>query len=263
MSGARENPILEARGLSISFGGLKAIEDLSFRVYPGEILSIIGPNGAGKTTLFNILSGFYRPDAGELTFRGRSIVRRKPHDIAALGVGRTFQNLELFRGMTVLENLLIARHRFVRTSFWGEIVGTPRVRAEEKRNAEYVMGILAALGLERHAGSPIAEFPFPVQKRFELARALALEPSLLLLDEPAGGLNRVEKQELAALVRKIREERDLTVLLVEHDMSMVMSISDRIVVLDYGKCIAEGTAEEIQANPRVIEAYLGKGHTHA
>jgi len=250
-------------GVSISFGGIQAVDELDVDVREGEIFSVIGPNGAGKTTVFNMISGFYKPDKGDIRFGGKNLVQHKPHEIAALGIGRTFQNLELFAKMSVLENLLIAEHLFTKTHFWGEIFGTPRVRGEERRIASEAMEILRFLDLEKTASSPISEFPYPVQKRVELARALALRPRLLLLDEPAGGLNRVETSELALIIRRIRDERKLTIILVEHDMSMVMRISDRIAVLDHGRKIAEGSPEAIRENQLVIEAYLGKGELDA
>ncbi|MDY0289590.1 MAG: ABC transporter ATP-binding protein [Sphaerochaeta sp.] len=258
-----KDSILTLQDISIRFGGIKAVNHLNLDVKEQEIFAIIGPNGAGKTTAFNIISGLYRAQEGTVLFSGTDITQLLPHQIAHLGMGRTFQNLELFTLMTVEDNLMAARHMHTKTNFWNELVRNNKVKQEEDRNREKVHHILSFLKLQDIANKNVTDLGFPLQKRVELGRALALEPKLLLLDEPAAGLNFVETSELSQLILSIRKDLGITVLLIEHDMSMVMSISDRIIVLDYGKEICLGLPEEIQNDARVVEAYLGKRDSHA
>ncbi len=251
------NPILQVSSLQKIFGGLRAIDDLSFRVAPGRIKSIIGPNGAGKTTLFNLLTGVLRPTAGLFEFTGKSMNGLKPHVIAALGISRTFQNLELCGNMNALENVMIGRHSRTSSGIFTAGLRLPGMRREEKRIREAAMAELQFMGLEKRADAEATSLPLGEQKMLEIARALATEPKLLLLDEPAAGLNIRETGTLSETIGKIRD-RGITVMLVEHDMTLVMDISDEVLVLSQGKKIAEGVPREIQRNPEVIAAYLGE-----
>jgi branched-chain amino acid transport system ATP-binding protein len=251
--------LLRVEDVAVHFGGIVALDGVSFDVAPGRIVGLIGPNGAGKTTLFNCISRLYECERGEIRFDGASLLAQPRHRIAALGIGRTFQNLALFRTMTVLENVMVGRHCRTRSGFLRNALCTGAVRAEEGVTAGKARELIALLELDAVAQVRVAELPFGTQKRVELARALAAEPKLLLLDEPASGLNHEEVSALGALIRAIRDRLRLTVLLVEHHMSLVMSISDRVVALNFGRKIAEGSPAEVRAHPEVIRAYLGAG----
>ncbi len=251
-------PLLSIKNLSIRFGGIVALDDVSLDIKLAQIMGLIGPNGAGKTTIFNCITRIYHPDSGSITIDGRDLLRMQPHEVIGAGVARTFQNLELFNSMSVLDNVLVGLHSTMKATAIEAAFVLPRSRSEERLAKARAQAVLELLHLGRYAGVPAGGLPFGVKKRVEMARALAGHPKLLLLDEPANGLNREEVDELGGIIRALRNDLNVTVLLVEHHMGLVMAISDRVCVLDFGRRIAEGTPVEIQNDSRVIAAYLGE-----
>jgi branched-chain amino acid transport system ATP-binding protein len=254
------SPLLAVENLTLAFGGVKALNGVSFTVQPGSITSVIGPNGAGKTSVFNTISGFYKPATGRLVFEGQDIGQLPPPRRAALGLARSFQNIALFRGMTVLDNIKLGRHCHLKTGPLSALFYSPAARREEEElRREVEEKIIDFLEIDHIRKAPVASLSYGLQKRVELARALAMRPKLLLLDEPVAGMNREETEDMARFILEVRREWSVTVLMVEHDMGMVMDLSDHVVVLNFGQVIASGLPHEVQGNPEVVKAYLGAG----
>ena len=249
---------LKVEDVTLTFGGLNALFEVSLEVQPGLITSIIGPNGAGKTSLLNCISGFYHPTSGDIHYRDHKLNRASPHQVSIMGIARAFQNIELFSGMTVLDNLMLARHKDLRYSLWHAVVFFGKASREESQNRQYVEEVIDFMELEPYRKRTVGSLSYGIQKRVEVARALTLAPELLLLDEPMAGMNIEEKEDMVRFIIDIQKERDATVVLVEHDLGVVMDISDYIYVLDFGEVIGAGTPEEIVKIPKVIEAYIGE-----
>lgn len=251
------SPLLSAQQLSVQFGGVLAVKDVSFDVQRGEVFTLIGPNGAGKTTVFNLISGIYTPTRGHISFNGQALTDVPPHGVAALGIARTFQNIELFEHASVLQNLLIGRHTHRRSALWQDLLFTPSTRRAEIEAREKAEQIIDFLDLQHHRDATVAGLPYGVRKVVELARALCIEPQLLLLDEPSSGLNVEETEDMAYWISDIQKLLGITVLMVEHDMTLVNAVSDRVLAMSQGEVLAMGSPQEVQNHPQVIEAYLG------
>jgi branched-chain amino acid transport system ATP-binding protein len=252
--------LLDLRNVSLAFGGVKAITDISFDIRKGEIRAIIGPNGAGKTSMLNVINGFYTPQQGKIIFRGKERVGMKPHQAVGQGIARTFQNVALFKGMSTLDNIMTGRSVMMKRSLGWQMLWHGPALAEEIEHRKKVEEIIDFLEIEHIRRTPVGKLPYGLQKRVELGRALAMEPSLLLLDEPMAGMNLEEKEDMSRFILDVNRQRGTTIALIEHDMGVVMDLSDRVVVLDYGRKIADGTPEEVKSNKDVIDAYLGVAH---
>jgi len=252
--------ILDVHNISLSFGGVKALTDISFDVREHEVRAIIGPNGAGKSSMLNCINGVYQPQKGSITFRGQKFAHMNSRQVAEMGIARTFQNLALFKGMSVIDNIMTGRNLHIKSNLFLQALRIGPAQREEEKNREFVEHIIDFLGIQPHRKTPVGQLPYGLQKRVDLGRALAMEPQVLLLDEPMAGMNMEEKQDMCRFILDVNDEFGSTIVLIEHDMGVVMDISDRVVVLDYGKKIGDGTPQEVRNNEEVISAYLGTRH---